>query len=44
MLIAEVICAFNTQPMSDRTKTKTGRTKCNDCTKRKTQELAISPI
>jgi hypothetical protein len=37
MLIAEVICAFNLQTMAE-------TTKCNDSTKRETQELAISPM
>jgi hypothetical protein len=37
VLIAEVIRAFNLQTMAE-------RTKCNDSAKRKTQELAISPI
>jgi hypothetical protein len=37
VLIAEAICAFNLQPMAD-------KTECNDSTKRETQELAISPM
>jgi hypothetical protein len=38
LLIAEVICAFNFQPMAD-------RTKCNDNAKTETKEgLAISPL
>jgi hypothetical protein len=37
VLIAEVICAFNLQTMFE-------RMKCNDSTKRETQELAISPM
>jgi hypothetical protein len=35
--IAEVICAFNLQPMAD-------RMKCNDNAKIKTEELGISLI
>jgi hypothetical protein len=37
VLIAEVICAFNLQTVAK-------RMKCNDSTKRETQELAISPM
>jgi uncharacterized membrane protein len=37
VLIVEVIFAFNLQTMAE-------RTKCNDNTKRETQELATSPI
>jgi hypothetical protein len=37
VLIAEVICAFNLQTMTE-------RTKCNDSAKRETKELAISPM
>jgi hypothetical protein len=37
VLIAEVICAFNLQTMAE-------RMKCNDSTKRETQEKNISPM
>jgi hypothetical protein len=37
VLIVEVICAFNLRTMAK-------RIKCNDSTKRKTQELATSLI